>query len=57
MQQSIKLSIATQFLATVTFNWPSHLPNMSAAEFFLWGYLKGKLYGTRPCLRIANSAA
>lgn len=48
MQQSSMRSIATQFLATMTFNWPSHLTNSSAAEMFLWGYFKGRLYGTRP---------
>ena len=26
------------------FNWPLHLPNLTAPNFFLWGYLKGKVY-------------
>jgi hypothetical protein len=48
MQQNSILSIATQFLSTESFNWPSRLPNPKAAEFFLWGYFKGKLHATRP---------
>lgn len=26
--------------------WPSHCPDLTASEFFLWGYLRSKVYAT-----------
>lgn len=28
--------------------WPARSPDLSVCDFFLWGYLKGKVYRTRP---------
>jgi hypothetical protein len=28
--------------------WPPHSPDLSACDFFLWGYLKEKVYAHRP---------
>ena len=28
--------------------WPPHLPDLTAPDFFLWGYLKSKMYSTFP---------
>jgi hypothetical protein len=28
--------------------WPPRLPDLSACDFFLWGYLKQKVYVNRP---------
>ena len=28
--------------------WPSHSPDLTAADFFLWGFLKSRVYRTRP---------
>ena len=28
--------------------WPPRLPDLTAPDFFLWGYLKSKVYSTRP---------
>jgi hypothetical protein len=28
--------------------WPAKSPDLSACDFFLWGYLKGKLYTQHP---------
>ena len=28
--------------------WPSHSPDLSPPDFFLWGYLKGKIYANNP---------
>jgi hypothetical protein len=28
--------------------WPAHSPDISACHYFLWGYLKAKVYPTRP---------
>lgn len=29
-------------------NWPARSPDLSACDFFLWGYLKSKVYTNRP---------
>ena len=29
-------------------NWPARSPDLSAPDYFLWGYLKGKVYQERP---------
>lgn len=31
-----------------TFNWPSRSPDLSAPDYFLWGYLKDKVYINKP---------
>jgi len=28
--------------------WPPRLPDLTAPDFFLWGYLKSKVYNNRP---------
>ena len=28
--------------------WPPRSPDLTAPDFFLWGYLKSKVYSTRP---------
>jgi len=28
--------------------WPARLPDLSACDFFLWGYLKSKVYEKKP---------
>ena len=28
--------------------WPPRLPDLTAPDFFLWGYLKSKVYGNHP---------
>ena len=28
--------------------WPLHSPDLTAPDFFLWGYLKNKVYSTHP---------
>jgi len=28
--------------------WPPRLPDLTAPDFFLWGYLKSKVYSNRP---------
>jgi len=28
--------------------WPAHSPDLAPCDFFLWGYLKSKLYTHRP---------
>jgi hypothetical protein len=28
--------------------WPARSPDLSARDYFLWGYLKAKVYTTRP---------
>jgi hypothetical protein len=28
--------------------WPARLPDLSACDYFLWGYLKTKVYTSRP---------
>jgi hypothetical protein len=28
--------------------WPPHSPDLSTCDFYLWGYLKGKVYETNP---------
>ena len=28
--------------------WPSHSPDLTPPDFFLWGYLKNRVYGTNP---------
>jgi len=28
--------------------WPPRSPDLTASDFFLWGYLKSKVYSTRP---------
>jgi hypothetical protein len=28
--------------------WPPRLPDLSACDFFLWGYLKSKVYVRKP---------
>jgi len=28
--------------------WPPRSPDLSVPDFFLWGYLKGKVYNNRP---------
>ena len=30
------------------FIWPSHSPDLSCCDFFLWGYLKSKVYANKP---------
>lgn len=30
------------------FNWPPRSPDLTAPDFFLWGYLKGKVYANKP---------
>ncbi|KOC59803.1 hypothetical protein WH47_10771 [Habropoda laboriosa] len=30
------------------FNWPSRSPDLTAPDFFLWGYLKDKVYVNKP---------
>ncbi|CAH1099404.1 unnamed protein product [Psylliodes chrysocephalus] len=30
------------------FDWPAHSPDLTAPDFFLWGYLKGKVYADKP---------
>ena len=29
------------------FNWPPRSSDLTAADFFLWGYLKGKVYANK----------
>ena len=29
-------------------NWPPRSPDLSPLDFFLWGYLKSKVYNPRP---------
>ena len=29
-------------------NWPQRSPDLTATDFFLWGYLKSKIYGNKP---------
>jgi hypothetical protein len=29
-------------------SWPARSPDLSACDFFLWGYLKSKVFQTRP---------
>jgi hypothetical protein len=29
-------------------NWPAHSPDLSAPDYFLWGYIKSKVHKTRP---------
>jgi hypothetical protein len=29
-------------------NWPAHSPDLLAPDYFLWGYVKSKVYETRP---------
>ena len=29
--------------------WPPRSPDLSACDFFLWGYLKSKVYVRKPC--------
>ena len=31
--------------------WPSCLPDLTAPDFFLWGYLKSKVYSNCPTLK------
>ena len=31
-----------------TIQWPPHSPDLSPPDFFLWGYLKGKIYANNP---------
>ncbi|XP_023311192.1 uncharacterized protein LOC111692289 [Anoplophora glabripennis] len=33
---------------TSDFNWPPRSPDLTAPDFFLWGYLKGKVYINKP---------
>jgi len=33
--------------------WPPCSPNLTASDFFLWGYLKCKKYNTRPTYLLA----
>ena len=28
--------------------WPTHSPNLSTCDFFLWGYLKSRVYTHKP---------
>ena len=28
--------------------WPARSPDLTPCDFFLWGFLKSKVYGTRP---------
>ncbi|XP_035210744.1 uncharacterized protein LOC118185035 [Stegodyphus dumicola] len=30
--------------------WPARSPDLSVCDFFLWRYLKGKVYRTRPAI-------
>ena len=30
------------------FEWAAHSPDLSPPDFFLWGYLKGRVYAERP---------
>ena len=30
------------------FNWPPRSPDLKAPDFFLWGYLKCKMYANNP---------
>lgn len=30
------------------FGWPPRSPDLTAPDFFLWGYLKGKVYANKP---------
>jgi hypothetical protein len=29
-------------------NWPPSSPDLTAPDFFLWGYLKAQVYATKP---------
>lgn len=29
-------------------DWPSHSPDLNVCDFFLWGYLKDRVYKTNP---------
>ena len=29
-------------------NWPSRSPDLTCADFFLWGYLKERVYANKP---------
>lgn len=40
--------------AHLTLDWPSHSPDLSMCDFFLWGVLKNAIYARAP---FANSAA
>ena len=31
-----------------TIEWPARSPDLTPLDFFLWGYLKGQLYKTKP---------
>jgi len=28
--------------------WPPHSPDLTASDYFLWGYLKGRVYRNKP---------
>ncbi|CAK9821562.1 hypothetical protein ANTRET_LOCUS270 [Anthophora retusa] len=32
----------------LAFNWPPRSPDLTAPDFFLWGYLKEKMYANKP---------
>jgi hypothetical protein len=39
---------STLFHGTVMFSGPPVLPDLCHCDFFFWGYLKSKVYSTRP---------
>jgi hypothetical protein len=32
--------------------WPARSPNLNACDFFLWGYLKSKVYEKKPRTKV-----
>lgn len=45
----LRKAFGTRLLSRSTdFAWPPRSPDMSAPDFFLWGYLKARVYTTRP---------
>jgi len=46
VQQMFPQHVVSHF---VDVPWPPHSPDLSACDFFLWSYLKSKVYVRKPC--------
>jgi len=45
----LKKAFGTRLLSrSIDFAWPPRSPDMTVPDFFLWGYLKSRVYQTRP---------
>lgn len=43
------LAFQTRLISRLTdFNWPRRSPDLTVSDFFLWGYLKSRVYTTKP---------